>query len=700
MRMVVALAVLVACGDNLSGPPLASSDQVIIVAHQDDEHLFMQPDLTDALLAHTPTTIVYVTAGDGGNGVAFSDSRIGGSKAAYSVLLGSQAWTCGWIEIAEHWAQSCRFGGAPLSLIFLGYPDGGVSGQLPNSLLSLWEGTEDHVDTIADTVTTYTRGQLIATVAKIIETTNPAIVRTLEIAATHSDDHSDHMFVGALAMQATMKSGTGAHLISYRGYNINYEAPTSDDQMYDYASLPMRSYEACLLSCDGGACGVTPCSTLSDPRYTNFLHRRYAVAMRESPQSGVLHANGQCLVIGSSGMALGDCATAPVVQLQPGGLVAIAGQCLEAAGDGSLILGPCVRTPERTFMFDDEGHLFINELPVPQPNLDTMHDLCVVGDADGLRVDICGSARDARWDLVQPTVSTPRSHANCGKGRSVRMADLNGDGLADLCFVDPTLGLSCSFGDGTGHFAPTVPLGATSFIVQPESLALGDIDGDGRADACGRTALGIVCATAASGFVGQSWSTGFASTGPTASSSDHSLAIIRGAVCGMSSAGMICVRGDTESVLSSWPAANAINAPAWLADLDGDDQPDWCVATTDGVQCGLAAEAKITDHGVGWGFSNHAAVEGSIGVDGSVDDVVHSAIADVSGDGRADMCVAIESNVECAISQGHGFGPRQVMLAMPSALPIVGLWLGDLDGDGKADACADDGTSITCALSP
>jgi hypothetical protein len=280
------------------------------------------------------------------------------------------------------------------------------------------------------------------------------------------------------------------------------------------------------------------------------------------------------------------------------------------------------------------------------------------------------------------------------------MADLTGDGLADMCFVGTTLGLACSPGDGTGQFGPAVSMGATNFPVEPESLALGDVDGDGRADACGRTPAGILCATAASGFRAKLWSEAFADTGP-ATASDHSLAIVQGSVCGAAATdGVICVRGDVVSVLSTWPAANATNAPMWPADLDGDDRPDWCVATADGAQCGLAAEAHITDDGVAWGFSNHAAIEGSVAVDGSIDDVVHSAVADVSGDGRADMCVAVHSNVECAISQGHGFGPRRTMLVMPSSLPIVGLWLGDLDGDGKADACADDGTSITCALSP
>jgi len=195
------------------------------------------------------------------------------------------------------------------------------------------------------------------------------------------------------------------------------------------------------------------------------------------------------------------------------------------------------------------------------------------------------------------------------------------------------------------------------------------------------------------------WSTAFASAG-LSTSTDNSLSLVEGALCATTPTGVECARGGTTWTVSTWTAENAINAPAWPADLDGDDRPDWCVATPQGVSCGLAAESAITDNGVAWGYSNHAQIEGSIAVDGALDDVERSAVADISGDGRADMCVAVHGTVQCAVSQAHGFGPRRTMIAMPTQAPIIGLWLGDLDGDGKADPCADDGISITCALSP
>ncbi|HEY6036958.1 MAG TPA: VCBS repeat-containing protein, partial [Kofleriaceae bacterium] len=481
--------------------------------------------------------------------------------------------------------------------------------------------------------------------------------------------------------------------------DINYEPATNPDELYDYVSLSMRAYEACLTSCTGGECGVTPCDSVADPRYFNFLHRRYAVAMRQPPLEGVLHGDAGCLTATGTQVSLGPCTTASEVQLQPGGLVAIGGGCLEIAPDGSLAVGACEPTPARELAFDDEGHLFSAETVVPQPNLDTMHDLCIVGDADGLRADVCGSARDARWDLLRRPTSTPRpTVATASRGRSVRIGDLTGDGLADLCWIGSHYTLQCAVGDGTGGFGAVVTI-ATPLQIQTSSLVLGDIDHDGRIDACGRDALGVVCATAASGFTPARWSTAFASAG-ISTSTDHSLAIVDGALCATTDGGVTCVRDNTTSILSTWTAANAIDAPAWPADLDGDGRPDWCVSTTLGVNCGLAAEARITDDGVSWGYSNHAHLESSVAVDGALDDVERTAVADITGDGRADMCVALHGTVQCAVSQAHGFGPRRTMIAMPTQAPIIGLWLGDLDGDGKADPCADDGTSITCALSP
>lgn len=694
MRLVVACSLLViACGDNQRGPSLAPSDQVVVVAHQDDDHLFIQPDLSDALNSGMATTVVYVTAGDANSGIDFATSRVLASKAAYGIVAGSQNWDCGWIAVLGHTMQHCRLHEAKLSLLFMAYPDGGVGGEFPHSLLRLFQGEIDHVETVATYKTTYTRDELIDTVTEIFDQTQPFVIRSLDIAGTHSDDHSDHLLTGTIAMLATQRTTARPQLLSYRGYNVNYEPATNPESLYDYVSLPMRSYEACVAACDGGQCGVTPCTSITDPRYYNFLHRRYAVAMRERPLEGILHADTGCLLADTGVLTIGDCTAAATVTLRSDGLIQIGDLCLDSFGS----LSECTVDNKHRFMFDDEGHLWSAIAVERQPKLATMHANCLVGDDLGVRVEVCGSANDFRWDVMHAPAVTKHMPAQAtALGRAVRMADMTGDGFADLCFVARG-GLQCRVGDGTGRFGSPQTIIA-ALPITPQSLALGDVDFDGRADACGRDATGVICATAGSSWAVKRWSNAFA--GDATTSADQSLAIVYGQICASTISGVICSITDDTQVLSTWPVQNASGAPAFLADLDGDGRADWCVTTSGGASCSISTEANITDDGVAWGFSNHAQVDGSLKVDGSVDDVAHSAVGDISGDGRADLCVAVHQRVECQVSQGHGFGPRRTLLALSGELPITGMWLGDLNGDGKDDPCVDDGAQITCALSP
>src|SRR3954469_18809283 len=155
-RLLLALAA-VACG---AGPSLPRSHDLVIVAHQDDDLLFMQPDLWNAIHRRQPVTVVYVTAGDAGHGVAYAASRTIAAKAAYGQVSRSQDWHCGWIELAGHAAQRCDLPAGNVALMFLGYPDGGVFGDQPASLLHLWEGTVDHADTVAERAARYDRAGL------------------------------------------------------------------------------------------------------------------------------------------------------------------------------------------------------------------------------------------------------------------------------------------------------------------------------------------------------------------------------------------------------------------------------------------------------------------------------------------------------------------------------------------------------------
>jgi LmbE family N-acetylglucosaminyl deacetylase len=667
MRAAVVLCTLVACGDNAlpDGLPLTAAHDVAIVAHQDDDLLFMQPDLVEAVRGGAGVVSVYVTAGNGTHGLAEADRRYAGLRDAYATAAGDSHWQCGWIELAGHTAEHCRLQSANVSLVFLGYPDGGKQGEQPDSLLHLWQGAIPGAYTIAVRPAYYDRDALIETVTEVIRETQPATVHTLEVAATHGYDHSDHMIVGALALLAVGRADSIAELRSYRGYSVDPEPANKVGAIYSDVLAVLARYEACYTGC--APCGQACSEATIDPQHELWLQRRYAVGFRRAAAGLVRGASG-CLQLDGT---TGDCASAPAWRLDAYGELRAGDACLLASGG----TGQCTGGPDRRWFVDDEGHVWSALPPDPASVADYDHLAC-------LGAAICGADGAPTWDFVPAIRSTTRSAlALTSTGRALRIADLTGDGKGDLCAVEGGA-LMCATGDGAGGFggamridSPTAPL-----AIDPRSLALGDVDGDGRADACGISlATGyVVCATAYHAFVPVTWSSIDAVAGTAAS-----LAVAGGQLCGLSAQGVACGSHGHTTELSTWPQADAT---IWFGDLDGDGAIDWC----SGASCGVAAELALTSDGVPWSWSLAGVVDPAPNDD-------TGGLADVDGDGRADLCSVSPAGVACARSQGRGFGPLATL-----ASPLAGsaLVLGDLDGDGKADACVDTGDAIACALSP
>jgi len=280
----------------------------------------------------------------------------------------------------------------------------------------------------------------------------------------------------------------------------------------------------------------------------------------------------------------------------------------------------------------------------------------------------------------------------------VRLGDINGDRLADLCAIVNEQ-LMCAQGDGIGRFRPALRIDDASspFAIDPRSLVIGDVDGDLRPDACGRDTGGLVCATAASGFHAVRWNGAF--DDPSArKTTSASLAAIDSdndgiaELCGTSSEGLLCVSAAGTAVLrTAWPDESAV---VWSADLDGDHQADWCAATDTGPACAVWADYALTTDGAPWGYAHSGIVDVAPATYATV------GLADIDGDARADLCSLRDDRIVCSRSQGRGFGPRTTLAILPNQTTASALWLGDLDGDGRADPCVDAGTGIICARQP
>jgi FG-GAP-like repeat len=83
---------------------------------------------------------------------------------------------------------------------------------------------------------------------------------------------------------------------------------------------------------------------------------------------------------------------------------------------------------------------------------------------------------------------------------TIRMADVNGDGIDDLC-GRAAAGIVCALNNGDGTFQP-LQLWTTDFsdangwdqLQHATTIQFGDINGDGKADVCGRGRCGrLLC---------------------------------------------------------------------------------------------------------------------------------------------------------------------------------------------------------------
>jgi LmbE family N-acetylglucosaminyl deacetylase len=691
---VLAVLALCACGDNgvPDGEPLVKSSDLVVVAHPDDDLFFMQPDLLDAVRRNTGITSVYVTAGNGLGDVDAAAPRYGGLRYAYGSAAGSTDWHCGWILIAGHSAEHCRLADKRVSLVFLGYPDGGKQGDYSDSLLELWEGRIASAQTIASVRTSYTRDELIGTLAQIVTATQPATVHTLEVAATHGSDHSDHMIAGALTILAIARENSQPDVISYRGYSILDEPANKPPAILDATFDMVSHYEACNTDC--GTCG-SACNAI-DAAHLAWLSRRYAVGFRRAV-AGRMQSGTRCL---ATNLSLVPCEAAPVWRSDVRGELRSADDhCLTVTPTGDVSLADCAQAPERRFLIDDEGHVWSGLPPLPQADMAYAHLSCLAPTvAGGIRAQLCGRDTAPTWEFAPSTKSTLRAAIGfAASGRDVRLGDVSGDGKADLCTVE-NAALMCTIGDGGGGFiTPAVQI-ADALAVEPSSLTFGDVDGDHRQDACGRDRDGILCATAAQAFAVTRWSPAF-NNAVERSATSASLAAVDAngdgiaEICGIDASGVSCAsRAPMQPMVRSrWPDPNA---PVWMADLDGDVQADWCTATSATIACGVEAERPLTSDGISWAF-----VLGGV-VDMGPTDIASIGLADIDGDGRADLCSQRDDRILCARSQGRGFGPRTTLAILPEHALATALWLGDLDGDGDADACADTAVAIVCAVEP
>ncbi len=335
--------------------------------------------------------------------------------------------------------------------------------------------------------------------------------------------------------------------------------------------------------------------------------------------------------------------------------------------------------------------------------------VCEVSNKGGASTEIQGPAWSdaAGWNLPEHYWT-------------IQLADIDGDGKGDLCGRDAQ-GVVCEISTGTGFGADVRgPAWADNVgwtgVQYYSTIQFADVNGDGKADVCARAAAGIQCAISdGTGFpttiTGPAWSDAQGWDKPQYYATIQFVDVNgdgKADVCGRSSDGVVCELSNgngfpTEITGPAWSDAGSWAGPEYestirYADVNGDGLVDVCGRAAAGVLCelsngtGFPTEIKGPkwDDASGW---NTAAFYTSI------------QFADINGDGKADICARDSNGVICELSNGTGF-PTEVMGPPWSS---TGGWddpqydstmgFADIDGDGFDDVCARGWAGMQCALS-
>jgi len=255
-----------------------------VVAHEDDDILFMNPDLQHAVDADACIMSVYVTAGDGGMDEAYSTSRMAGAEAAYTYIYnGSSNWTTKQVVLRGRTVTVATMQGQPkLLLLFLNLPDGNITGRGfssrdNESLGRLRIGDMQKIKPINGS-SGYGADDLTNALLAIMNAYQPSEVRTQNYNTNVNDgDHSDHHAVGYFTAKAFANYNANAVLKSYAGYPerslpANVEGSilaAKEGAFFAYAGF------------DGAAC-KTVVACYGSSAYGDYLPRQYSKVVAEN----------------------------------------------------------------------------------------------------------------------------------------------------------------------------------------------------------------------------------------------------------------------------------------------------------------------------------------------------------------------------------------------------------------------------------
>lgn len=194
------------------------------VAHQDDDLIFMNPDVASDEQAGYNVWVVYLTAGQDDRGMDYADQRIQGARAAHArAAKVPNEWTYEALQLAGHEVATNTLNGTNIRLVFTFIrAASGAANDPDGDLYRMWFDPTFEAQPI-DGRPAYTRSSLLAMLSALISTAKPDYIRTQNTIANRTDpEHVDHIAGALFAAEAdTSADRTLIPRYEYYGYVIS-----------------------------------------------------------------------------------------------------------------------------------------------------------------------------------------------------------------------------------------------------------------------------------------------------------------------------------------------------------------------------------------------------------------------------------------------------------------------------------------------
>ena len=248
-----------------------------VVAHEDDDILFMNPPTDTDVAAGRCLTTVYLTAGDDGQSASYWRGREDGAMAAYATMAGSpNSWATAKLQTGSGQAAVTRtLKGTGIRLIFLRLPTGSPSGRANHHyecLSKLHAGTMRRVHSV-DGSAEYTNASLRATLTGFMTRFHPSVIRTLDYTDRYGDgDHADHHNAAYYTEEAQRDYTAPHRLQGFRGYSMTLLPANQSDSAAARKLAIFLAYAAH----DSHVC-QTAAACRHARRYWSWMSRTYEV---------------------------------------------------------------------------------------------------------------------------------------------------------------------------------------------------------------------------------------------------------------------------------------------------------------------------------------------------------------------------------------------------------------------------------------